>query len=114
VTGYTHAGKGQRDPSPFSFRVEITVCCPRGHALLPFYRLTLPELEHEGVTYDQGRLGRGATLTGEGEDWHLIRLRCGQCPADVRVNRAKLEARLAALWAPNAKHRERVIWDPPG
>jgi hypothetical protein len=61
VSGYVQAAGGRRDPASFSYRVEITVCCMRDHALLPFYRLTLPEREHEGVTYDKGRLGRVLT-----------------------------------------------------
>jgi hypothetical protein len=113
VNGFRQASGGMHDPAPFSFRVEITVCCPRGHKLLPFYRSTLPDREHEGVMYDRDRLGRGVTLTGTGPEWDQIRLRCGQCPADVRVSRERLETRLAAMWAPNAKHRERVTWDPP-
>jgi hypothetical protein len=112
--GFKRAGGGPHDPAPVSFRVEITVLCPRGHSLVPFYRSTLPEREHEGVTYDLGRLLRnGATMTGAGPQWRVIRLRCGKCPADVQVSRAKLEERLAAMWAPHAKHRERVVWDSP-
>jgi hypothetical protein len=116
VSGFKKASGGMRDPAPSSFRVEITVCCTRGHRLLPFSRSTLPDRENEGVVYDRSRLGRGATLTGTGPQWRQIRLRCGQCPGnrgDVRVSREKLEARLAAMWAPYAKRRERFIWDPP-
>jgi hypothetical protein len=112
--GHKRADGAMHDPAPWSYRVEITVCCPRGHKLLPFSRSTLPDREHEGVVYDLGRLGRGATVTGTGPQWQQIRLRCGQCRADVRVSRERLEARLAGRWAPYAKHRERVIWDSPG
>jgi hypothetical protein len=111
VSGFKQAAGGMHDPAPSSFRIEITVCCPRDHKLLPFYRSTLPHLEHEGVTYDLSRLARGATLTSIGGDWRVIRLRCGHCPADVRVDRSRLEAMLAARWKPYAKHRERVAWD---
>jgi hypothetical protein len=116
MTGFKRAGEGMHDPAPSSFRVEITVCCPRGHKLLPFYRSTLPEHEHEGVMYDRGRLARGATMTGadhEGQEWRKIHLKCGHCGRPVEVNRVKLETRLAEMWALNARKRERVVWDSP-
>ena len=113
MSGFRQAGGGQHDPAPGSYRVDITVCCPRHHKLVTFSRSTLPGRENNGVTYDRGRLGRGATLAGAGPEWRQIRLRCGQCPADVRVSRERLEARLAAMWAPYAKRRERVVWDSP-
>jgi hypothetical protein len=113
VSGFKKASGGMHDPAPSAFRVEITVCCPRGHRLLPFSRSTLPDRLNEGVMYDRSRLGRSVTLTGAGPGWQRLRLRCGQCPADVQVSRERLEAALAALWAPYARHRERRIWDPP-
>jgi hypothetical protein len=113
MIGFKRAGGGPHDPAPSSYRVESAVCCVRGHKLLPFYRSTLPELEHEGVMYDRSRLARRATLTGAGPGWRLIHLRCGHCTAHVEVNRERIEARLAAMWAPYATRRERVIWDPP-
>jgi hypothetical protein len=123
VSGFKQAAGGMHDPAPSSFRVEITVCCPRGHKLLPFYRSTLPHLEDEGVSYDRGRLGRFAELSGAdygGQDWRRIILRChapgpaGTCRYRVEILRERMEEDLGKLWAPWAKHRERVIWDSPG
>jgi hypothetical protein len=38
-----------RQPLPtMAYRVEIVVCCPRGHKLLPFHRITVPDLD-DGV-----------------------------------------------------------------
>jgi hypothetical protein len=114
VSGYKQAAGGAHDPPPWTFRVEVTICCPRGHKLVTFHRSTLPDREHEGVMYDPGTIGRDATLTGEGEDWDQICLKCGRCPARPEISRTRLEARLAAMWAPYAQASERVIWDAPG
>jgi hypothetical protein len=119
VSSFKRADGGRRDPFDYSFRVEITVCCARGHALLAFHRLTLPGREHEGVSYDEASLGKGATVTGEPpDDWRKIYLTCGHCGGrTTEVSRSRLEDMLAAMWAPYAtgpQVRKRVIWDSPG
>ena len=112
MSGYRRPDGGKPDPAPFSYRVEIVIVCREDHVIVPFYRLTLPGYEHEGVMYDRDRIARGATLDGAGPDWDLIGLRCG-CGYRVRVSRKALEARLAAMWAPGARRTERVTWDSP-
>ena len=51
-----------RQPLPtMAYRVEIVVCCPRGHKLLPFHRITVPDLEMASlvsVVSFTARLGR--------------------------------------------------------
>jgi len=113
VSCYKRADRGPRDPVPWTFRVELTVPCPRGHALMAFHRLTLPGYEHEGVMFDGGRVGKSVIMTADGDDWAKIRLHCMRCPASVEVRRDRLEAELAAMWAPLATRRERKVWDAP-
>jgi hypothetical protein len=114
VNGYKRADGGMHDPPPDSFRVEIIICDPRGHTLMPFSRSTLPEREHEGVTYERGRVDRSATLTGDGPDWRRMYVGCTRCPYRVPIPRARLEAALDAMWAPYAVASVRVVWDAPG
>ena len=109
----------QRLPT-MAYRVEIVVCCPRGHKLLPFHRITVPELD-DGVAYEANKRGRFSRLSGtdyRGREWHRIHLRCdtplptGQrCQAHVEINRDRVERKLANMWAPMTRRVERVVWD---
>jgi len=108
---YKRADGGPHDPAPWSYRVEAVVCCPRHGDMLAFHRLTLPGFEHEGVSYDRGSVGKSATLTPDGPGWRRVYVGCTHCRYRVPISRRRLEAELAAMWAPYATRREAKVWD---
>lgn len=110
---YKRADGGPVDPVLWAYRVEIILCCPRHGDMLAFHRLTLPGYEHEPVMYDRGMLGKSATLAVVGQDWAWMEVGCTHCRYHVQVNRQRLEAAIAALWAPLATRRDSRVWDSP-
>lgn len=104
-----------------AYRIEITLVCQNGHALIKFSRSTLPTHEQEGVIYRRNTLGRFVELDGTdyaGQEWHRINLWCrtplrngGTCQIHEQITRDRLEAWFAPLWQPyRIDRRGRVTW----
>jgi len=107
MSGYKRAD-GPHDPAPWSYRVEVILCCPSRRKLVAFHASTEPGRLAEPVMYDVRRHG---TLTGTGEDWGQMEVGCTHCAYHVPVSRKRIEAYIGSLRTKWATHRESVVWD---